>query len=139
MFSTRPTSLLVIDNLAAFRKGFPGNDRDLLDALRRLAETCQMSILVLHTGRRSTPLAAHVDHHWHLSRLPISNYYRLETHCGNLKPATHLLHCSSDTLSFRFASLSEITSLNTISAHKVLSPERLTILHLIHNSESELA
>ncbi|WP_220194691.1 AAA family ATPase [Ktedonospora formicarum] len=131
--------LLIIDNLAAIRQRFRGSDRDLLDILRRLAEQCHMSILVLHTGRASTPLVEHVDHHWHLSPLPISSYTRLTTSCRSLKARQYLLHCPSDTLSFRFATLAESASLTTISAPKVLSPERLAILHLIHSSETPLS
>lgn len=136
--STPDARLLVIDNLASCRKIFPGSERDLLDLLRRLAEACQISILILHTCKRSSPLVAHVDHHLHLSRLPITGYYRLEAVSRHFKPATHLLYCPPDAINFRFTTLAEATALHTLSARKVLSPERLAILHLLHASSQDL-
>ncbi|GHO64841.1 hypothetical protein KSC_037330 [Ktedonobacter sp. SOSP1-52] len=122
--------LLVIDDLASLRSLFPGNDRELLALLRRLAEEYQISILLLHSCKRSSPLAAQVNHQLHLKRLPVSTFYTLEVHGNRLLPTSYLLYCPADRLSFRLASLEEERALDTLSAHKTLTRERLGLLRL---------
>ncbi|GHO66302.1 hypothetical protein KSC_051940 [Ktedonobacter sp. SOSP1-52] len=133
------TRLLVIDNLASLRPLFKGNDRELLALLRRLAEQYNISILVLHTCKRSSSLTASVDHHLHLKRLPVSNYYHLDVLGSSLAPFSLTLHCPTSHIHFRHASLAESLALSTLSAHKTLTPERLAILHLIHTCEHPLS
>ncbi|WP_236601745.1 AAA family ATPase [Ktedonobacter sp. SOSP1-52] len=133
------THLLVIDNLASLRPLFKGNDRELLALLRRLAEQQDISILVLHTCKRSSSLTASVDHHLHLKRLPVSNYYHLDVLGSSLAPFSLTLHCPTSHIHFRHASLEENLALTTLSAHKTLTPERVTILHLIHTCEHPLS
>ncbi|GHO73240.1 hypothetical protein KSD_10110 [Ktedonobacter sp. SOSP1-85] len=133
------TRLLVIDNLASLRPLFKGNDRELLALLRRLAEQQNISIVVLHTCKRSSSLAASVDHHLHLKRLPVSNYYHLDVLGSSLALFSLTLHCPTSHIHFRHASLEENLALTTLSAHKTLTPERLTILHLIHTCEHPLS
>lgn len=130
--------LLVIDDLASLRSLFPGNDRELLVLLRRLAEEHQISILLLHSCKRSSPLAAQVDHHLHLKRLPVSTFYQLEVLSNRVLPTSHLLHCPADRLSFRMASLEEERALETLSAHKTLTRERLGLLRLFDEYGSTL-
>ncbi|EFH85420.1 AAA family ATPase [Ktedonobacter racemifer] len=130
--------LLVIDDLAALRSLFPGNDRELLALLRRLAEEHQLSILLLHSCKRSSPLAAQVDQHLHLKRLPVSTFYQLEVLSNRVLPTSHLLHCPADRLSFRMASLEEERALETLSAHKTLTRERLGLLRLFDEYGSTL-
>lgn len=130
--------MLVIDDLASLRSLFPGNDRELLVLLRRLAEDHQISILLLHSCKRSSPLAAQVDHHLHLKRLPASTFYMLEVHGNRLLPTSHLLHCPADRLSFRLASLEEERALDALSAHKTLTRERLALLRLFDEYGSTL-
>ncbi|WP_236601905.1 AAA family ATPase [Ktedonobacter sp. SOSP1-52] len=132
------TRLLVIDNLASLRPLFKGNDRELLSILRRLAEQLQISILLLHTCKRSSPLVSQVDHHLHLKRLPVSTFYLLSSLGSLLQPTSYLLHCPSDLLSFRIAKLDESLALTTLSAHKTLTPERLALLRLFHDYGSFL-
>ncbi|EFH87036.1 helix-turn-helix domain-containing ATP-binding protein [Ktedonobacter racemifer] len=131
--------LLVIDNLASLRPLFKGNDRELLALLRRLAEQQNISILVLHTCKRSSSLIASVDHHLHLKRLPVSNYYHLDILGSSLAPFSLTLHCPTSHIHFRHTSLAESLALTTLSAHKALTPERLAILHLIHTCEHPLS
>lgn len=133
------TRLLVIDNLASLRPLFKGNDRELLALLRRLAEQYNISILVLHTCKRSSSLTASVDHHLHLKRLPVSNYYHLDILGSSLAPFSLTLHSPTSHIQFRHASLQESLALTTLSAHKTLTPERLAILHLIHACEQPLS
>ncbi|GHO43482.1 AAA family ATPase [Ktedonospora formicarum] len=139
MLSTLPNvRLLVVDNLACLRKLFKGNDHELLDLLRRLTEQHQIGIMVLHSGKPSTPISAHFDHHLHISRLPIHNYYRLDTMYRNMRPASHLLYSPSETIDFRFATLQEVTALGALSAHKALTTERLVVLNLLRGCDTDL-
>ncbi|GHO50004.1 AAA family ATPase [Ktedonospora formicarum] len=130
--------LLVIDNLACVRKLFEGTDHELLDLLRQIAEQTQTSILLLHTCKRSSPLATHVDHQLHLTRLPIASYYQLESLTRKHQPSTLLLHCPPEANYFRIVTLAEETSLCILNARKVLSPERITILDLLQSSQRDL-
>lgn len=130
--------LLVIDNLAALRALFKGNDRELLGILRRLAEHLQISILLLHTCAPSSPLVAHVDHHLHLKRLKTPSYYCLDVLGTLLKPASHLLYCPIDAMQFQFAEPADTFAIETLNAPKALSPERLTILRLFHEQATPL-
>ncbi|WP_236600347.1 AAA family ATPase [Ktedonobacter sp. SOSP1-85] len=133
------TRLLVIDNLASLRPLFKGNDRELLALLRRLAEQYDISILVLHTCKRSSPLSASVDHHLHLKRLPVSNFYHLDVLGSSLAPFSLTLHSPTSQIRFRHASLQECLALTTLGAHKTLTPERLAILHLVHTCDQPLS
>ncbi|GHO77979.1 hypothetical protein KSD_57500 [Ktedonobacter sp. SOSP1-85] len=130
--------LLVIDNLAALRTLFKGNDRELLGILRRLAERLQIGILLLHTCTSSSPLVAHVDHHLHLKRLKTPSYYRLDVLGTLLKPASHLLYCPVDAMQFQLAEPEDTFAIETLNAPKALSPERLTILRLFHEQATPL-
>lgn len=51
--------LLVIDNLVDLRTLFKGNDRKLFSLLRSMAEQENISILLLHTCRASSPLVSY--------------------------------------------------------------------------------
>ncbi|GHO42431.1 AAA family ATPase [Ktedonospora formicarum] len=127
------TRLIVLDDLPSLRRLFRGNDRDLFFILRRFAEQHNIAILIMQTAKRSTSLSALVDTHLHLKRLSIDSYARLEVSGRYTRAATHLLYCPSDRIQYRFATMRERVALETISAHKIISTERLLILHLMRD------
>lgn len=129
------TRLLVIDNLVALRRLFKGNDRELMALLRRLAEQQEISILLLHTCKPSSPLIGYADHHLHLKRLNVPSYYRLDVLGTALEPTSHHLYCAPGTLRFELAAPEDKLALSTLNARKAFSRERLAILSLFQERD----
>lgn len=124
--------LLVIDNLDALRSLFRGKDRDLLALLRRLAERHDMSVLLVHTCKISSPLIDYAEHHLRLKPLSLPDYCQLDVSGTSLHRESYLFHASPEQVAFRLLGAEEMLALDTLSAHKVLTRERLDVLRLFH-------
>lgn len=136
---TEDTRLLVIDNLDTLRPLFRGKDRDLLALLRRMAERFRISVLLLHTCKSTSPLIDYADHHLHLKPLSIPDYCQLEVVGASLRRESYLLHSTPEQVAFRLLGGEDILALDTLSARKILSRERLKTLALFHKRGGSLS
>lgn len=131
--------LLVIDNFDELRALFRGKDRDLLALLRRAAERFRISVLLLHTCKPSSPLIDYAEHHLQLKRLSVPEYCQLEVSSASLRPESHLFYSTPEQIEFRLVDAEEALALDKLSAHKVLTPERLEALALFHERGGPLS
>lgn len=130
--------LLVIDNLDTLRLRFKGNDRKLFALLRSIAEQQNISILLLHTARASSPLVAYADHHLHISRHAVASYYQVDVLGDSTAHASYQLHCPLDGIHFRLATLDECLALDLGGTQKMLTQERVVIIRLFEASNCAL-